>query len=481
VTVDIKNRLKYLFRFTLLQISLTIVTIYYFDNFLIGDYENGFNIISNNLLEDKNRFYSFIPNEYIKIDIFLAIFIFIFLIGLYSTKFYTYVNELTFTVDKSFLDEYFSIYLVWSASFLSFMQLLRFSAVSRGYLVLYTFIVPFILVVFRNSEFISSLLGRNVTNENYISFNLEELSIFSQLRILKFRNNLSNYTVDINKNFLEVKNKIEELSKESQLNLIVINLKDISELDSEFEKYLINLNKKILLISNTYINFESNFYYRVTQISNKNIIYINNDIQYGSNYIFKRLIDITVSILALIILSPLIIYISIIVVMKAGNPILVKQTRVGLHGRNFLMYKFRTMKKDSHLERVNLGSQNKKNGPLFKIENDPRIISGLQFMRKYSIDEIPQFLNVLKGQMSIVGPRPLFPEDNKHYDSIFIRRLNVLPGITGLLQINERNTDDFEVWHKYDVAYIDNWSVYLDLKIIFKTPFSIFFRKTEGL
>jgi lipopolysaccharide/colanic/teichoic acid biosynthesis glycosyltransferase len=139
------------------------------------------------------------------------------------------------------------------------------------------------------------------------------------------------------------------------------------------------------------------------------------------------------------------------------------------------------MKKDSHLERVNLDSQNKKNGPLFKIENDPRIISGLQFMRKYSIDEIPQFLNVLKGQMSIVGPRPLFPEDNKHYDSIFIRRLNVLPGITGLLQINERNTDDFEVWHKYDVAYIDNWSVYLDLKIIFKTPFSIFFRKTEGL
>ena len=479
--MEIKNRLKYFFRFTLLQIILTVVTISYFDNFLIGDYEDGFNIISSNLLEDKNRFYNFVPNEYIKIDIFLAIFIFIFLIGLYSTKFYTYVNELTFTVDKSFWDEYFSIYLVWSASFLSFMQLLRFSAVSRGYLVLYTFIVPLILVVFRNSEFISSLLGRNVTNENYISFNLDESSIFSQLRILKFRNNLGNHTLDINEDFLEVENKIENLSKKSQVNLIVINLKDISQLNVEFENYLIKLNKKIILISNAFINFESNFYYRMSQIGNKNIIYINNDIQYGSRYIIKRIIDIAVSLLALTILSPLIIFSSLIVVIKAGNPILVRQTRVGLHGRNFLMYKFRTMKQNSHLERTNLDSQNKKNGPLFKIENDPRVISGLQFMRTYSIDEIPQFLNVLKGQMSIVGPRPLFPEDNKHYDSIFIRRLNVLPGITGLLQINDRNTDDFKVWHKYDVEYIDNWSVYLDLKIIFKTPFSIFFRKTEGL
>jgi lipopolysaccharide/colanic/teichoic acid biosynthesis glycosyltransferase len=166
------------------------------------------------------------------------------------------------------------------------------------------------------------------------------------------------------------------------------------------------------LISDAFINFESNFYYRMSQISNKNIIYINNDIQYGSRYILKRIIDIAVSLLALTILSPLIIFISFIVVMKAGNPILVRQTRVGLHGRNFLMYKFRTMKQNSHLERTNLDSQNTKNGPLFKIENDPRVISGLQFMRKYSIDEIPQFLNVLKGQMSIVGPRPLFPEED---------------------------------------------------------------------
>ena len=139
------TKIKYFFRFTLLQTILTWVTIFYFDNFLIGDYEDGFLIISRNLLEDKNRFMNFIPNNFIKIDIMLAIFIFIFLLILYSTKFYSYVNELTFTVDKGFLDEYFSIYLLWSASFLSFLQLFRFTAVSRGYLILFTLIVPLIL------------------------------------------------------------------------------------------------------------------------------------------------------------------------------------------------------------------------------------------------------------------------------------------------------------------------------------------------
>ena len=136
---------------------------------------------------------------------------------------------------------------------------------------------------------------------------------------------------------------------------------------------------------------------------------------------------------------------------------------------------------DSHKKRDELNTLNKKSGPLFKIEDDPRLISGIKFIRNLSIDEIPQFVNVLKGEMSVVGPRPLFPEDSQHYDTNYIRRLNVLPGITGLLQINERNTDDFDIWYKYDIEYIDNWSLYLDIKIILKTPSSLFFKKTKGL
>ena len=475
------SKIKYFFRFVLLQTLLTWVTIFYFDNFLIGDYKAGFLIISENLLEDKNRFYNFIPNNFIKIDIFLAIFILIFLLLLYSSKFYSYVNELTFTTDKGFLDEFFPIYLIWSASFLSFLQLFRFTAVSRAYVALFTFIVPIILVIFRNSQFLSSLLGRNITEENFITFNLEETSIFNEIRLLKFRNKIKSFEISsLNKND-EIKKKIEETNKLNKLNLIVINYQNETKILPEFEKYLLNLNKKILLISKDPIKFNSVFYYRSSQTNNQNLIYINNDIQYGSNYIIKRTLDIFISIFSLILLLPLTVFISSLILIKAGRPVLAKQTRVGLHGNNFLMYKFRTMKIDSHQKRSELSSKNLKTGPLFKIDNDPRIIKSLHFIRKYSIDEIPQFLNVIKGDMSVVGPRPLFPEDNEHYDSIFIRRLNVLPGITGLLQINERNTDDFLIWHKYDVEYIDSWSIFLDLKIIFKTPFSIFFRNTKGV
>ena len=144
------------------------------------------------------------------------------------------------------------------------------------------------------------------------------------------------------------------------------------------------------------------------------------------------------------------------------------------------MYKLRTMKKNSHLERNQLQELNEQSGPLFKIENDPRIIKGTKFFRRFSLDEIPQLINVVKGEMSLVGPRPLFPEDNSYFDENYLRRLNVLPGITGLLQINDRNTDDFNIWFKYDLEYIENWSLLLDLKILLKTPFSMVSPKTKG-
>ena len=145
------------------------------------------------------------------------------------------------------------------------------------------------------------------------------------------------------------------------------------------------------------------------------------------------------------------------------------------------MYKFRTMKKDSHTLREDLKELNKGKGPLFKIENDPRVINGANFIRDFSLDEIPQLINVLKGDMSIVGPRPLFDDDTKMFDTNYMRRLNVMPGITGLLQINERNAVDFKTWYKYDIEYIENWSLFLDLEIILKTPFAMFSKKIRGL
>ena len=101
-------------------------------------------------------------------------------------------------------------------------------------------------------------------------------------------------------------------------------------------------------------------------------------------------------------------------------------------------------------------------------------------MRKYSVDELPQLINVIKGDMSLVGPRPLFEEDTEYFDKNYMRRLNVLPGMTGLLQINDRNTDDFEVWYKYDLEYIENWNLRLDVEILLRTITAVFNRKNSG-
>ena len=472
------NFTKYLLRFLVLQTIITFFTIWYFDNFLIGNYINGYNIIIGNLFEDRNRFYEIVPISFVKIDVYLALFVFIFLIFLYSTKFYSYSNDLVLTTNKGYFDEFLPIYLIWTASYLSFLQIFRFTAVSRGYLIIFTFLVPLILVGFRNTETISRILGRNPSKENFISFNLENDSIFRELRLLKYRKNLNNYSNIFDTK--EIKNIIEKENKLNEVSLVVIVLENIKEFNKEFETYLLNLNKKILLISELDFKFNSILIYRLNRFANKNLFFINNDIQYGSRYIIKRVIDITITILLLPVLFITLLFSMLFVFVVAGYPSIIKQKRVGLHGKEFYMYKLRTMNKFSHEKRNDLKELNQKSGPLFKIEDDPRFIKGAKFLRKFSIDEIPQFINVLNGTMSIVGPRPLFPEDNHYFDENYLRRLNVLPGITGLLQINERNTSDFETWFKYDLEYIENWNIVLDLKIIFRTPFSLLKSKLIG-
>ena len=438
--------------------------------------------INNNLWEDRNRFFSFVPERYTEVEYFVAFFILVFMIILYSTKFYTYVNELSYSLDRSYLDEYISIYLLWTSSFFIFITIFRISSlISRGNLIIFTFIIPAILLLFRNSEYISSVLGRSVTNENFISFNLEKDSIFRNLRIMTFRKNIGDFE---NINFDDTEQiikKIDSVNKEINLNLVVINLNEKNQISPALEKYLIELNKKVLIISKKDIVFNTYFLKRTEEVSNYFLTYFNNDIQYGSKYILKRLLDIVLSIILLIVLSPVFLFVYLYLLFLDGSNVILKQNRVGLHGKQFKMYKFRTMKKDSHNLREKMKDLNKNDKAIFKIEDDPRIIKGAKFLRNYSLDELPQFLNVLRGEMSVVGPRPLFDEDTKLFNEAYMRRLNVMPGITGLLQINERNTSEFETWYKYDIEYIENWSLFLDLKIIFKTPFSLFNKKVKGV
>ena len=487
--MKIKSYFKYAVRFLFLQIVLTSTSIFYFENYLISKSECAYCIeksfrmqVDYYLLDDKARFLSFVEDRYVTLFSVLALFIFIFLVILYSTKFYTYVNELTFSLDRSYLDEYISIYLLWTSSLVVFLTLFRISGlVSRAYLILFTFLIPLILLLFRNSEFVSSLLGRSITNENYLVINLEEDSVFRKLRIATFRKKIKDIKdVDLSNPQLVIK-EIDNLNKIENINLIIMNIGEKNTIHEKLENYLINLNKKVLIISKNKVDFKNYFINRVENISNYYLTYFNNDIQYGSKYILKRVIDIFLSIIALIIFSPISLLLSLYILYLDGGPVIINQRRVGLHGEIFTMYKFRTMKKNAHEMRDELEEMNKNDEVIFKIENDPRIISGTQFIRNFSLDEIPQFINVIKGDMSIVGPRPLFDEDTILFNESYMRRLNVLPGITGLLQINERNTDEFSIWYKYDIEYIENWSLYLDLKIIFLTPFSLFKSKAKGL
>ncbi len=479
---------KYSIRFLFLQFSLTYLTIIYFNIYLIPTKfcelcsGNSFRIqINNNLWEDRNRFFTFIPERYTEIEYFIGLFVFIFLLILYSTKFYTYVNELSYSLDRNYIDEYISIYLLWTSTFFIFITIFRVSSlISRGYLILFTFMVPVLLLLFRNTEYLSSLLGRSVTNENYITFNLEEDSIFRNLRIMTFRKNIENFQNVSLSNTDDVIKKIDSINKKVNLNLIVFSFGEVVNISNELEEYLINLNKKVLVISKNKLEFSNYFLSRSEILSDYNLTYFNNDIQYGSKYILKRLLDITLSIFGFVLFSPFFVFIYLYIYFLDGSESIIKQERVGLHGKQFKMYKFRTMKKNSHGLRDELSDLNKNDRAIFKIENDPRIIPGTEFLRRYSLDELPQFFNVLKGEMSIVGPRPLFNEDTQLFSESYMRRLNVMPGITGLLQINERNTSDFETWYKYDIEYIENWSLFLDLKIILKTPFSLF-NTSKGL
>ena len=477
--MNLKNIFKYLIRFLFLQGTISFVTIWYFDNFVFTSNEHKFAIYLN-LVEDQERFYNFIPLSWITIDALIIFLVSLFLIILYSTKFYTYVNELDFSYENRFIDDYLMLYLMWNSYIFSSLYIFRITGLSRANLILFSFIVPVILLMFRNSEIISLLLGRSISKENFIAFNLDELSNFINLRIIAYRNQKLLINCEESELSKTVEEEVNKLNKVINLNLIVMRLKNTIKLEESLEDFLINLNKKVLIISDKKLEFGKNFIFRTVSIDSKYLYYFNNDIQYGAKFILKRLLDIFISTILLIILFPLFLIISILIIYYGQMPFVIKQSRVGLHGKQFKMYKFKTMLNNSHEKRKDLDGQNKKGGPLFKLDDDPRVIKSLSFLRKYSLDELPQLINVLKGDMSLVGPRPLFEEDSEYFDKNYMRRLNVMPGMTGLLQINERNTDDFEIWYKYDIEYIENWNLYLDVKILFKTFGALKRKSTSG-
>jgi lipopolysaccharide/colanic/teichoic acid biosynthesis glycosyltransferase len=190
----------------------------------------------------------------------------------------------------------------------------------------------------------------------------------------------------------------------------------------------------------------------------------------GPSVLIKRLVDLIVASSLLIILAPLLVVIGIAVRWDSPGPALFAQERVGLNKRRFKLFKFRTMVVDAEKRLAELESKNEVSGPVFKIKKDPRITRLGAFLRKASLDELPQLLNVVRGEMSLVGPRPLAVRDYLGFSQDWHRRrFSVRPGITCLWQVLGRSSIPFERWMELDMQYIDQWSLSLDLEILLRT------------
>lgn len=209
---------------------------------------------------------------------------------------------------------------------------------------------------------------------------------------------------------------------------------------------------------------------KINHLENYSLIPLSSNTIYGYPSIIKRVMDITLSSALLFLSIPIFLVVPIVIKLTSTGPVFFNQQRVGFGKRKFSLYKFRTMNCDAEKKQMELERLNEVSGPVFKIKNDPRITPIGKYLRKYSIDELPQLINVLKGDMSIVGPRPLPERDYQGFSEDWHRRrFSVRPGLTCLWQIQGRSNISFDRWMELDMEYIDKWTLWLDLKILVKT------------
>jgi exopolysaccharide biosynthesis polyprenyl glycosylphosphotransferase len=195
----------------------------------------------------------------------------------------------------------------------------------------------------------------------------------------------------------------------------------------------------------------------------------------GWNLVVKRAYDLILTTVGMTVSAPLWLFIAIAIKLDSPGPVLFRQERAGRHGKPFTVYKFRSMRQDAEAELAKLQNRNEVDGPMFKIRDDPRRTRIGRFIRRSSLDELPQFINVLRGEMSIVGPRPALLSEVAQYQDWHRRRLDVLPGITGLWQVSGRSELSFDEMALLDIYYAENWSLGTDIRISLRTVPQIFF------
>lgn len=209
--------------------------------------------------------------------------------------------------------------------------------------------------------------------------------------------------------------------------------------------------------------------FRHQDLGGRTLVYVEQVRRDGWRAVAKRVFDIAISVGALVVTAPIMLVATIAIKRSSPGPVFFKQERVGRDGLIFEIYKLRTMYVDAEARKAELAEQNEADGPMFKMAEDPRVTRAGRILRKFSIDEIPQFVNVLKGEMSVVGPRPALPSEVVEWSDELYERLRVLPGITGMWQVSGRSDTSFDEYKRLDLFYVDNWSLVHDLRIILRT------------
>ena len=366
-------------------------------------------------------------------------------LGLSEIEFFLILNILTTLAFYVFLFlfKFESVVLHYLITFIStkiililFLWIIKFVNLSRGYILLNTI---FFLII---SVFITRILESSV-DDTYISFEKELCD-----------NNKNFYFTDFEKFPSDLMDLSSTLLKDKNLTGLVFSEKKI-------EKFSF---KEIIEISNY---FGINIY----ELKSGKFKLIHKST--SLNKVIKNLEDAVLVTLIIPIAAFLITFFAIILLIFDGRPIFYTQPRVGLNGRYFKIFKFRTMN-NIQLSADELAKLNERNKIVFKAKNDPRITRLGSFYRKSSIDELPQVINVLKNEMSFVGPRPPIISEVKQYELKHLKRISVKPGITGLWQVSLRQDNNFDRWVEKDIEYIDKWSLGLDIKIMFLTIKEIF-------
>jgi exopolysaccharide biosynthesis polyprenyl glycosylphosphotransferase len=415
-------------------------------------------------------------SEYLTIALFIVPLWYVGIVQTNLTRFSRNKSDLTIIFETG-------LFVITATGFLALVQVAFDLSQVNNYVILTFAILDFILIsvlLLSSSRYYKKLLRKGLNVQNVIVIADANCIDFIEKLLLKKESGYHIHTIISDSDIIE-----EVFSSRFSIERDVENLKAIlrqqvidevlycrNKIEQDEIRHFIYLCEEIGVV----FRMQSSFFHMQSTITQLEYVegipflsFINTpDNKFSHRW--KIIFDVLASFFILLIWSPVIIFIAIAIKMTSKGPVIFRQKRVGLRGRTFDIYKFRTMVIDAEEQRVKLEKMNEMDGPVFKIKHDPRVTSIGRILRKTGLDEIPQFFNVLNGDMSLVGPRPPLPKEVNMYERWQLRRLSMRPGITCIWQIApNRNSISFNEWMRLDLQYIDSWSLKLDFILLAKT------------